>query len=330
MKVNFYFPAGRIFHTAACLMQGFYMLGHRVASNVKPTAETIDSRGISTPFSITSPDFVQPLVDRRDGFLIIDITHGVDDLTREIAAVEDPDTFALLNMSDTANFMDYDPRYRVFSAHQNRFATRRGTIYPMPFGMSQDLIIRTEPFRNNTQRNGKVLSNFRPSLSQSVRNALALMLEEPLNQAGLLDRGIWSDEEYLKKLATSSAILAYGGDFYRDLSKAEAFKDNPQYHFQTFEREVVILRWDSWRFYEGLAAGLRVVTLSHEEYGLVPALGMASALKMEGQVMTNIEKICNAGLFVEVQENGSGKSIETNLAYSPISIVIKISSLIFP
>jgi hypothetical protein len=244
------------------------MLGYRVASSVKPTPEKIDSRGISRPFAVTDPSFIEPLIDRRDGFLIIDITHGVDDLTREICAVEDPDSFALLNMSDTANFMDYDPRYRVFSAHQNRFATRRGTIYPMPFGMSQDLIVRTADARKVERRNGMVLSNFTPSLSQGVRNALSLMLEEPLAQKGILDRGLWSEELYLKKLSSASAILAYGGDFYRDLSKAEAFNGNPQYHFETFEKDVVILRWDSWRPYEGLAAGCAPVVLEMEHYGL--------------------------------------------------------------
>jgi hypothetical protein len=248
-------------------MQGFYMLGFRVASSVKPALETIDSRGISRPFAVTDSSFVEPLTDRRDGFLIIDITHGVDDLTREICAVEDPDSFALLNMSDTANFMDYDPRYRVFSAHQNRFATRRGTIYPMPFGMSQDLIIRTADARKVERRNGMVLSNFTPSLSQGVRNALSIMLEEPLAQQGKLDRGSWTEEEYLKKLSSASAILAYGGDFYRDLSTAEAFKENPQYRFKTFERDVVILRWDSWRLYEGIAAGCVPTLLCPSTYG---------------------------------------------------------------
>ncbi len=268
-KINFHFPAGRIFHTAACLMQGFYMLGYRVASSVKPTPETIDSRGISRPFAVTDPSFVEPLTDRRDGFLIIDITHGVDDLTREICAVEDSDSFALLNMSDTANFMDYDPRYRVFSAHQNRFATRRGTIYPMPFGMSQDLIIRTADARKVERRNGMVLSNFTPSLSQGVRNALSIMLEEPLAQQGILDRGLWSEYEYLKKLSSASAILSYGGDFYRDLSKAEAFEENPQYRFKTFEKDVVILRWDSWRLYEAISAGCMPIALDEVQSGLM-------------------------------------------------------------
>jgi hypothetical protein len=248
-------------------MQGFYMLGYRVASSVKPTPETIDSRGISRPFAVTDPSFIEPLTDRRDGFLIIDITHGVDDLTREICAIEDSDSFALLNMSDTANFMDYDPRYRVFSAHQNRFATRRGTIYPMPFGMSQDLIIRTADARKVERRNGMVLSNFTPSLSQGVRNALSIMLEEPLAQKGILDRGLWSEELYLKKLSSASAILAYGGDFYRDLSKAEAFEENPQYRFKTFEKDVVILRWDSWRLYEALASGCAPVITDPSKYG---------------------------------------------------------------
>jgi hypothetical protein len=283
-KINFHFPAGRIFHTAACLMQGFYMLGFRVASSVKPTPETIDSRGISRPFAVTDPSFVEPLIDRRDGFLIIDITHGVDDLTREICAVEDPDSFALLNMSDTANFMDYDPRYRVFSAHQNRFATRRGTIYPMPFGMSQDLIIRTADARKVERRNGMVLSNFTPSLSQGVRNALSIMLEEPLAQQGILDRGLWSEDEYLKKLSSASAILAYGGDFYRDLSKAEAFEENPQYRFKTFEKDVVILRWDSWRLYEGLATGCNAVINDPFKYGFEYYSGYTIHNKLEGSV----------------------------------------------
>jgi hypothetical protein len=268
-RILFSFPNGIIFHTSACLIQGLIELGHLV--NIFEPQENlkIDSRGISTP-SIPGGLNFQPPIDSNYDSLLLDVTHGYGEsieLINKFLILGLP--VSIINMSDSANFHDYDPRFTVFSAHTSSFARRKGSIVPMGFGLSNDIIKRSQEVDSLTaKRSNVVISNFKPSLSQSVRNFLSFTLERKLSLEGVLSYGFTEAVEYVRRLIDAKLILCYGGDFYRDLSSAEAFSNNPSYHFDDLQQDVVILRWDSWRFYEACVFGCIPVHLDFKRYGM--------------------------------------------------------------
>ena len=77
--------------------------------------------------------------------------------------------------------------------------------------------------------------------------------------------------QYIKALTSSAICLAYGGDFYSPLSGNTWFEKNqPElYKLHSFAHveSSALLRWDSWRFWESLAAGCVTVHLDFDSCG---------------------------------------------------------------
>jgi hypothetical protein len=271
-EVNFYIPSKRIFHTTACIAQGFIELGFKVRSNVPFSFENIDSRGISTPFSLmTAPHFYE-INESTDGLFIIDVTHGFGEHEQLIKYLSKKNVF-LINMADSANFQDFPVELKVATAHYNKFAIREGNFYPMPFGLSADIIKLASSFNVIDKRRPKVIHNFKPSLSQGVRNFLAVSLEQRLDSSNLMSYEYLAGQDYAESLARTMFICVYGGDIYRDLNRASlygdnSFESNRMYKFKQLTEEYVVLRWDSWRFYEAMIFGCLPIQLNFEVYGM--------------------------------------------------------------
>lgn len=270
-EINLYCPSGRAFHTTACLVQGFMELGVSIKSNINFSSETIDSRGISTPFSTTKLPKVDKLDLNHVGPILVDITHGFGDLELLQKLILKKDLL-IINMSDSANFQDFPEGVKIATAHLNKFAKRSGRFFPMPFGLSNDLIELGARGNDFSKRLPKVIQNFKPSLSQGVRNFLALSLEELLTHKGYLYATSSSRDNYVDLLQSHMFICAYGGELYRDLQVADKFGDNsfqnnPAYKFREIKQEYVVLRWDSWRFYEAAVFGCLPLQLDYVKYG---------------------------------------------------------------
>lgn len=271
-SVFIYCPTEKLFHTTACLIQGFEALNFKIKSNARINRDIVDSRGISRPFSITDPPFIERAEPTNTDIVLIDVTHGFGDLDNLNRLLENK--YALLiNMSDHANFQDYTSRVNILTAHKNNFVERIGNFYPMPFGLSSDIIHRHRSLSKSLGiRENIVLSNFKPSLAQGVRNFLSLSLEEAISKSGNLRRGAISQDKYPDFLTENKFICTYGGDIYRDLRLAGDYGDDPffgnnTYAFKKLEKECVILRWDSWRVYEAGLFGCIPLMLDYDIYG---------------------------------------------------------------
>lgn len=270
-EVNFYIPSERIFHTTACIAQGFIELGFKVRSNVPFCLENIDSRGISTPFRVTTPPPFHEITEANGGLFIIDVTHGFGPHEELIKYLNKRSVF-IINMADSANFQDFPEGLRVATAHYNKYAIRRGNFYPMPFGLSADIISLASSLNVVHNRRPKVIQNFKPSLSQGVRNFLAVSLEKRLESLELMSYEYFTDRDYAESLSTTMFICAYGGEIYRDLNRANLYGDNSfessqTYQFKQLNEEYVVLRWDSWRLYEAAVFGCIPIQLDYDKYG---------------------------------------------------------------
>lgn len=270
--ISFIFPEKRIFHTAACLIQGFSQLGFRIRSNI--SLDLIDSRGISMPFSRTEKPQIESYNPEDPGFKIVDVTYGFGDMEVFTRLMSEKGVL-LLNMSDGANFQDFLPSLHILTAHKNKFADRVGNFYAMPFAASEDIVkVAHEELRNlSGSRSDKIISNFKPSMAQGVRNFLHLAFESAFIKSSNLLNQAMDNDAYINALRKNKLICVYGGDLYRDLQKCDefgdnSFKDNPAYQFKCLDREYLIFRWDSWRFYEAAIFGCIPINLNFTTYGM--------------------------------------------------------------
>jgi len=274
MKIDFLIPNKFASHVVMCLMQGFHALGHEIFTNV-PIDDLSYSRGISSPFSVTSKDFLQITESLVHDILIVDASLGLGGYEQAVFDIASKRyrPVVLVNMQDESNFKDYPEEYLVFCAHQNIYATRFGRIFPIGFGLSEDIIIRSNAVDLGHKSNA-IVRNFFPSFSQSVRNSLDLALVEGLEKYFEVDKRHTDADAYLTQLTSVGAVCAYGGEFMPD------FRDHPylneswkksgdtRYHFRSFEREMVVLRWDSWRFFEAAVMGCAPIHMDFEKYGM--------------------------------------------------------------
>jgi hypothetical protein len=155
-------------------------------------------------------------------------------------------------------------------AHESRFSVFRQKRVPMGFGLSRSRLAHHENNTPFSKRRPVILRNFRSAAQQSVRESLDLALLPTLEKYFEIDRTL-DVASYPERLATSTGCLAYCGLYTSDLMKNGFFHRFPQVvqldKNRTMTRDPVVLRWDSWRFWESLASGCLTFQLNFDEYG---------------------------------------------------------------
>jgi len=184
----------------------------------------------------------------------------------------------LLSMSDTNGVIFPGAGFPSLMTHENKFIKLAGNRQPWAFGISEEILENTKNIPSFEERRLGVLRNFRPSGNQDVRNFLDLSFVEVLEKYLPVDRSIGAD--HFERLLGATACLAYGGAITVDQSSNPYFAQNENYKY-VFERSehkcpLVVMRWDSWRFWESLAAGCLTFQLDFEKYGfLLPEMPVA-------------------------------------------------------
>ncbi len=267
MEFSFFFPTNDRggTHIVGCLMQGLHQLGHKIYSNI-PVHEFV-SHGIFPAFSSLFPGEIEVTPDMSRGCLIVDAFNGLGNFSRPLIDAAKTNKIVLLDMNDSSNYRDYDESFLVFKVHSNSNAIRGGRIFPMGFGITQEAIEFTKQEEFSLARDG-ILRNFRPSINQTVRNCLDLILVPRLKDHFKITENISTQSQYLTDLKTHKAVLAYGGDIYNDLRLNPYFLGNKEFEFQKLASEPVIMRFDSWRYYEAALFGTCPIALDFERYGL--------------------------------------------------------------
>jgi hypothetical protein len=88
-----------------------------------------------------------------------------------------------------------------------------------------------------------------------------------------VDDSFYAPRDYVSALMSSQVCLAYGGDFFSPIQTNPWFAEREpealaRHSFDRIDASAMVLRWDSWRFWESLAAGCLTVHLDFQKYGL--------------------------------------------------------------
>ncbi len=181
---------------------------------------------------------------------------------------------AILSMADTVGGMLTPPQVPSFLAHENENWRVNGNRIPIAFGLTQARLAaiaeqKKPPFE---VREDRVLANFSPSMSQGVRNVLSLGLLPQLTERGLSIDGEASDPAgHFGRLSRYKVCCAYGGDFVANYIKMNPAVWPDMVNFcrehVAIAQQSVVMRWDSWRFWESLASGCLTMHLDFEKLG---------------------------------------------------------------
>lgn len=272
--VFFHAVGGKLTHNAGCLVEGLTALG----IPAKLSAPDFTSRPVSMPLAgvDTAAMVSQPFGD-FSGY-VVDISH-----TNAVAPFAGIDASRLiyLNQSDVATFCETPTAAPLFATHESRFLSKGGHRLPLAFGLANSLLAATASRPAFAARKQRALRNFRSTLNQSLRALLDLAFVPHLEKHMPVDRRILAPGAYIEDMLGSAVCLAYGGGFYSPITDNPWFAKNAPdliatHTFPHMEGPAFVLRWDSWRFWESLAAGCVTVHLDFEKYGFsLPAMPKA-------------------------------------------------------
>lgn len=270
----FYFHEGKLSGltlVAECLAQGLAQLRVPVYSNIASPLFT--TRSVHQP----GPEAYV--------FVLTDKTNTPEYLAQIVAYPAEKKL--ILSMGDDIQNHLTPPGIPALMTHENRLLTIDGDRRPWAFGISAQVAAMTAnppPFR---ERQAILLKNFRPSLHQSVRQCLDLALVPHLARHFAIDDRL-SDEQqdmqrldhisvrpdhsahfadHFDKLKNYVGCLAYGGEFFSNLSRNGHFKNVKAFRHYHFQQDPVVLRWDSFRLWESWAAGCLTFHLDFDKYG---------------------------------------------------------------
>lgn len=245
-------------------MEGLLALGIPVKTN----ATTLTTRPLSMPLPNTdlSAFHSEPLT----GFSAYLVDISAQNSFIPFEGVE-PAPVGYITTSDISVFCDVPEPHPVFVAHDSRHAIKPGRRSPIAFGLAQRLVDKTDQRTPFADRDTAIIHSFRPTLQQGVRALLDLTFVPAMERHVPIEHIDSPPGQYLQSLMSSTLCLCYGGDFYSPIMGSAWFEKNQpsvyaQHSFEHMENAAV-LRWDSWRFWEALAAGSVAIHLDFEKYG---------------------------------------------------------------
>jgi hypothetical protein len=272
--VLFYSTSDQYSYISLCLADGLNQLGIPIFSNSIDYEEKLVSefkfRNIKNTNNFEFSNLGEPK------YIVIDLSFysfeaGIVNLDLP------PNKIAFaLSMSDSISSIVLKNDIPFFCTHCNDFLELKGLRIPWAFGLSSNMIKSSSSnITRIDSREKTIVYNFRPSTSQSVRECLDLILVPQLEKyfsldSKIINQGRWSEDNF-ERLKKSFGCLAYGGAFTQNLIENPFFADMEQlanlYKEISFLKRTIIGRWDSWRFWESLAAGCLTFHLDFEKYG---------------------------------------------------------------
>lgn len=252
---------------ATCLADGLRQLGVPVFANIDYHDPLISD------FALTA----SPAPDTESvACVVIDILETAS-LHNQLVRFASPHPRTVITcMHDNVGEICF-PDHIVFCTHESRLRSITGRRLPMAFGVSSAMMRHADSLlSNDIERTPNFMANFRPSEGQSLRASLDLSLIPILQDyfsvdSKLVGSGRWG-ADYYRHLSRQFGCLAYGGfysqnlllnDWFLTIEPLHTFLLNTQYHHDT-----VVLRWDSWRFWESLVFGCVTIHLDFDRYGL--------------------------------------------------------------
>jgi len=247
-----------------CLADGLSQLGIPILSNIDYENQLISN----FKFEASHSNYLF----KKSDYIVLDLASERFYGTLELEIPPEKMSVAF-SMEDNSNFIYLDD-IPLFCTHQNQYFEAPGWRIPWAFGLSQRMMDELANI-SNKERNKCILNSFRPSMHQDLRSCLDLILTPHLQKyfeldSSITEEGRWG-ELYFKKLQANLGCLAYGGFFQQNLLKNSFLRNHQDFYNSyknyRFSKDIVILRWDSWRFWESLASGCLTFHVDFEKYG---------------------------------------------------------------
>ncbi len=250
--VYFHSLSNWLSHICLCLADGLNQLGIPVFSNIEAQ--------VTPNFKLGN---VQGLMPNNATLVIFDLQEN--EIAKKAAPNFGVHPDIVFSMSDSIGTAVMDGII-LFCTHENKFHRIHGKRFPWAFGVSSFMIDESEKKRINKRQN-VILRNFRPSANQSVRDSLDMILLPHIEKYFEIDWKIGNN--HFERLSSCIGCLAYGGLFIPNFTRHELYADNSLSKLFRFLREPVIVRWDSWRFWESLTCGCLTFHLDFDKYGFM-------------------------------------------------------------
>ena len=279
-------------HLLICLGEGFRELGISFVSNINYWQESTEKQEYLFRHdpAITTDD-CSIVVFSNNWF---NINHPLPD---NLFHAERKYLTVYLDGND--NDKDYHklPEYKEFDfilkTHSNHHLNYLDNFYPWSFGLSNRILQELKEVPNFQDKKRQILINFRHwQTGHPVRNISSSLLilkisdifqinntvdnqaeypTEPYHHLHWLQTGKRHYPNYYNRLKYSTACACFGGFFVPAWPKNSGglINRNIQRVIKKLRlKSNTILQWDSWRFWESLAAGCVTFHVDFEKYGI--------------------------------------------------------------
>lgn len=283
---------GKFQHLLICLAEGFRELGIPFFSNVNYWQELSEKTAYLFPHhpDIT-PDDCSIVVLQNNWFEIDQpLPENLFHPQRQYVTVyldgEDSDK----TYTKKREFRNFDI---ILRNHYNSKLNYGNNFYPWPFGLSNRILQAVDEVSDFSARKRQILMNFRhwkaghpvrniagSEFIPRIQNILPIddYIDSPNNHPvdgydylQWVQTGKRHYPNYYKRLTGSAACACFGGFF------VPSFPKNPGTLINRGGKRVLnklrlksntIVQWDSWRFWESLAAGCATFHVDFEKYGI--------------------------------------------------------------
>lgn len=282
--VYFVFGQPNFFHLSICIAEGLKQLGIPIYANKTLWLTNQETQEyLFTSHANVHPNDCAICVAYFSGLEGLGWYHPMSDVITEL----DHDlVLILVDGNDIElNFTGIERFKYVLRTHMINQISYPSNYVPWAFGISDRIKMATEIEQPFSHRKAELISVFRSSVNQGVRLAMEfcflphvhsrikvnrqLLINSenssslnPFHQLYFSQIKTHHNPEYFETLKNSQFCCTYGGSFYY----GDLIESNQQNNCST-EQKPCILRWDSWRFWESLAAGCVSIHLDFDQYG---------------------------------------------------------------
>ena len=281
-----YFVLGQpnFHHLSICIAEGLKQLGIPIYANKTVWLINQETQEYLFTYNLNvHPNNCAICVADFSGLENLGWYHPMSDLITEL---DNELVLILLDGNDIElNFTGVERFNYIFRTHMINQISYPSNYAPWAFGISDRIKIATETDKPFSQKKAEIISVFRSSVNQGVRLAMEFCFLPHLHSKIQVHRELLINSEnsadfnsfhqlyfsqikthhnpqYFETLKNSQFCCSYGGSFYY----ADLVERSKQNNLST-QQKPCILRWDSWRFWESLAAGCVSIHLDFDQYG---------------------------------------------------------------
>ena len=360
LKIYFYcdpvenIPIGNKFqHLIICLAEGFQELGIPFFSNVNYWQNSLEtSEYLFQHYADVTPDDCSIVIFTTNSYVQEPLPENLFHPQRQYITV-------YLDCADGDRTYNIRPEFRQFDlilrAHFNSKLNYGNNFHPWVFGLSNRILQELNTMPDFTDRKRQILVNFRhwksghpvrniscSQLIPKIQNILTINNfiddhnhhpQQGYHYLQWLQTGARHYPNYYKRLQESIACTCFGGFFVTTWPSDPGNLVNrgiKQLLAKLKLQSNTILQWDSWRFWESLAAGCVTFHVDFEKYGIALPVMPENWRHYIGidldNVQATIDKIAeNPEILEYIAQEGRNWAIKN---YSPVPTALRLLEIV--